>query len=329
MTGLAGMSLGGRSGLVASVAAVAMTLGSTSAELATSAREWSDPTGYAQRCLAVGATVNGPGRVDGRDLAMFREADASLGPLTVRRSFDSSLPSDFDASSAGGDARAGVRSFVSWKPPGGDHRGAAAGRYDAEIAAWARSVPWTGVYATSFHEPENDMSAEEFVALQRRLYTVVKAANPSIRWGPVYMAYWWDPSEPDHWVGDPQRWWPGDGYADFAGLDWYGPDPQPMTASRTFRTWYEAMESTGVPLFITEYGQYAVREGERPDPAGQRARAEAIRSDAAWIAEHPRIRMWLYWQGTGAQGDWRISDPASRRAWQEVAAQGCRLDAPE
>ncbi len=328
MTGIGGRVVGGRSGLLAAAAAVAMTLGSTSAESADVSRPWSDPTGYAQRCLAVGATVNGPGKVDGPDLAMFREADAALGPLTMRRSFDSSLPSDYDASSAAGDADAGVRSFVSWKPPDGDHRGAAAGEYDAEITAWARSVPRTGVYATSFHEPENDMTAEEFVALQRRLYTVVKAANPSIRWGPVYMAYWWDPSRPEHWVGDPRQWWPGEEYADFAALDWYGPDPRPMTESRSFRTWYEVMTATGLPLFITEYGQYAVREGERSDPAKERARADAIRVDAEWIARHPRIRMWLYWQGTGAQGDWRIRDEPGRRAWQEVAAGGCRTGTP-
>ena len=71
------------------------------------------------------------------------------------------------------------------------------------------------MYATAFHEPENDLTAAEFVAFQRHVYTVVKAANPTILWGPVYMAYWWDPSKPDHYVGNPAAWWPGDRYADF------------------------------------------------------------------------------------------------------------------
>jgi hypothetical protein len=303
---------------VATLAAVAMTLGSTRAEF--SLRE---PTAAAPPCLAVGAAVNGPEQVDGGKLPLFRKAVDHLGPLTVRRSFDAGLPRSFAESAAAGDADAGVHSFVSWKPPHGDHRGTADGDYDRQITAWAESVPRTGVYATSFHEPEDDMTGPEFVAFQRHVYTVVKAANPTIRWGPIYMAYWWDPEAPGHFVGNPDEWWPGDGYADFAGLDWYGPDPRPMTSSGSFRFWYDAMEPTGVPLLITEYGQYAVAPGEQRRPAKERARARAIRQDAAWITEHPRIGMWLYWQAFGAQGDWRLRDEASQRAWREVAESGC------
>jgi hypothetical protein len=319
MSGRTGGSTPRRGALVAMLAAVAMTLGSTH-----SGSTWSRPTDDASRCLAVGAAVNAPERVDGDALPLFRKAAAALGPLTVRRSFDSGLPRTFAESAAAGDEAAGVRSFVSWKPPRGDHRGAAAGAYDRQITAWAESVPRTGVYATSFHEPEDDMTAAEFVAFQRHVYTVVKAANPTIRWGPVYMAYWWDPTSPSHFVGDPADWWPGDEYADFAGLDWYGPDPQPMTGSRSFRFWYRSMASTGVPLLITEYGQYAVAAGERRVPAKEQERAAAIRVDAAWIAGHPRIRMWLYWQAVGAQGDWRMRDEASLQAWRAVAEDGCR-----
>jgi hypothetical protein len=316
-------------GLLAAAAAVAMTLGSTSAELPVLAGKpvvsdsWNDPSGYAVDCLAVGAAVNAPGQVDGPDLELFSKADEVLGPLTVRRSFDTALPHGHWTSAASGDADAGIRSFVSWKPPHGDVPGTTAGRYDEEIAAWARSVPRTGVFATSFHEPENDMGAAEFVAFQRHVYGVVKSANPTIHWGPVYMAYWWDPATPSHWVGNPKAWWPGDGYADFAAVDWYAPDPRPMTTSPSFRTWYRVMARTGVPLYITEYGQYAVPSGQRSDPAKEQARAAAIREDAAWIADHPKIRMWIYWQATGIQGDWRLRDPAGRKAWREVAASGC------
>jgi hypothetical protein len=321
MSGSGALDLGSRGTLLAAATAVAMTLGSTSAELRSPAAPWTDASGYADRCLAVGATVNRPG--GGEPLDLFARADAAMGPLTLRRSFEPSLPRDHASSSAGGDAAAGLRSFVSWKPPNGDVRGATEGDYDVEITAWARSVPRTGVFATSYHEPENDMTAAEFVAFQRRMYAVVKAANPTIRWGPVYMAYWWDPGSPDHWVGDPEAWWPGEDSADFVGLDWYGPEPRPMTQSPSFLTWYETFEDRPVPLFIVEYGQYAVADGESSDPAAEQARADAIRADAAWIAEHPRIRMWLYWQSTGAQGDWRIRDRIGREAWREVAALGC------
>ncbi|TQN37554.1 hypothetical protein FHU33_4209 [Blastococcus colisei] len=283
---------------------------------------WEGRERYAVDCLAVGAHVDDLGRDD--RLETFREVDRLMGPLTMRRSFDPALPPSFAESDAAGDAVAGLHSFVSWKPPDGDHAGAAQGRYDDEIAAWARSVPRTGVYATAYHEPENDMTAAEFVALQRHLYRVVKDANETIRWGPVYMSYWWDPAEPSHYVGDPQAWWPGAEFADFAGLDWYGADPRPMTTSPNFLHWYEAMRPTGEPMVIPEYGQYVLPEAERPDQARQRARAEAIRADAAWIAEHPEIRVWLYWQDTGHQGDWAMTDEGSQRAWAAAALAGCR-----
>jgi len=324
MTGRIGSAVRGRWVLVALIVATAMTAGAVYLTVAGgSSSAPGSSSGFATNCLAVGAAVNAPERVDGAGLNLFRKAADQLGPLSVRRSFDTSLPRTFAASAAGGDAAAGVHSFVSWKPPHGDFRGAAAGRYDRQVTAWARSVPKTGVYATAWHEPENDMSAADFVALQRHLYTVVKAANPTIHWGPVYMAYWWDPNNPGHYVGDPAAWWPGAGYADFAGLDWYGPDPTPMTTSASFQNWYSTMTPAGVPLYITEYGQYVVHGATR-DPAKERERIQAITQDAAWIAAHKRIRMWMYWDAVGAQGDWRLRDKASQQAWGAVAETGCR-----
>lgn len=333
MTGrMGGTPVGRRWLLVTLLVAVALTFGSAAAEHASS------PVGMPGEptlppfhhtplptadCLSVGAAANAPGAPAGGPLAPFAEANSELGPLTVRRSFESSLPRTFSASSAATDPGAGLQSFVSWKPPHRDYRGAARGKYDSQVAAWARSVPRTGVYATAFHEPENNMTAASFVALQRHLYVVVKEANPTIRWGPVYMAYWWDPTSPDHYVGDPAAWWPGNGYADFAALDWYGSDPTPMTQSASFTTWYTQMLPTGLPLYIAEYGQYAVPVGAHRDPAKEKARVAAIHADAAWITAHKRIRMWLYWQGVGAGVDWRLDDKASQRAWRAIAKDGC------
>jgi hypothetical protein len=94
-----------------------------------------------------------------------------------------------------------------------------------------------------------------------------------------------------------------------------------MSTSASFTTWYRAMTSTGVPLLITEYGQGTAGGGSSRDLA----RARAIGKDAAWIATHPRIRMWLYWQAAGPQGDWRLRDPVSQAAWRAVAESGCRI----
>lgn len=275
---------------------------------------------YAVRCLAVGAAVPGQPQTT----SQFRATVDQIGPLTIRRSFESTLPATFAQSTAAGDASAGLHSIVSWRPPQNDYRGAARGKYDHQIRAWARSVPRTGIFATVDHEPETDMSAADFVALQRHVYTVVKAANPTIHWGPIYTAYWWDPSQPDHYVGNPSAWWPGKQYADFVGLDWYGPDPRPMTTSPSFREWYRMFAPMGLPLLIPEYGQYYAPAGQSPDPAKLKARAQAIRQDARWIADHPQIKAWLYWMGGSAKGTWRLTDRASQQAWRSVAASGCR-----
>jgi beta-mannanase len=197
------------------------------------------------------------------------------------------------------------------------------GRYDRQITDWAKSVPRSGVFATSFHEPEDNLSAEEFVAYQRHVYPLVKSANPTIRWGPVYNAYWWDPDKPDHYIGDAARWWPGGQYADFAALDWYGADPEPMTTSKSFRHWYRFMARTGKPLYIPEYGQYVLAPGETSQPHLEQERAAAIRKDAEWIAGHRQVAMWIYWQGVGPRGDWQMHDPASEQAWRHVTELGC------
>ena len=273
----------------------------------------------------IGAAASEPMAGGGIDygIGVFNESNADIGPLVYRRSFDPSLPSSFQTSMARDDAANGYKSFVSWKPPNGDFVGAAQGRYDAQVIAWAESVPNTGVYATSFHEPENDMTGPQFVALQRHLYTVVKAANPNIRWGPVYMAYWWDEGT-SHYIGDKDAWWPGSDYADFTAVDVYTNDEgRPLETHPEFRGWYDYMLGKGEPMLIAEYGQYVVWPGQQPDPQKLQDRADTIRQDAAWLAEQGTISMWLYWDAMGVDnGDWRLNDAASQQAWREVAQGG-------
>lgn len=270
-----------------------------------------------------GAAASAPIAGGGIDYGMgvFQASNAAIGPHRFRRSFDSSLPTSFGTSAAAADAANGFRSFVSWKPPNGDFRGAAAGVYDAQVTAWAVSVPRTGIYATSFHEPENDMNGPEFVALQQHLYTVVKAANPTIQWGPVYMAYWWDDGT-SHYVGDKDAWWPGAAYADFTAVDVYSNSARPLETHSEFRGWYDYMLGVGKPMLIAEYGQYVVPPGGTADPAGLAQRADVIAQDAAWLAEEGTISMWLYWDAMGSKGDWRLQDPASQQAWRAVSVSG-------
>ncbi|MFN2502640.1 MAG: DNRLRE domain-containing protein [Acidimicrobiales bacterium] len=266
----------------------------------------------------IGATVNRPDA----SVGSFDVANDTIGPLRYRRCFNPVLPKTFQDSCARHDAAHGYRSFVSWKPPGGDFVGAARGAYDTAVTEWARSVPpHSDVYATAFHEPENDMTGPQFVAMQCHLYRVVKAANPSIRWGPVYMSYWWEPGRLAS-KGGAGSWWVGSDCADFTGVDTYADKPAPLSGDSEFRGWYDYMLDKGEPMLIVEYGQYAVGDSEVPDPAKYAARARTIRTDAAWLRDQGVIRMWLYWDGAGEKGDWSLTDSGSQGAWREVAAGG-------
>lgn len=265
--------------------------------------------------LSIGAAVNDK---SGSSVTLFKGRTAVLGPLTYRRSFDPSLPETFQKSAAKDDAKYGYKSFVSWKPPSGDYVGAANGKYDTAIIRWAKSVPNTGVYATAFHEPENDMTAAQFVALQQHLYTVVKTANPTIQWGPVYMAYWWAKGT-SHYIGDPNAWWPGDNYADFSAIDNYNQnEPTPLSQDKEFMSWYSFMKAKPVPLVIAEYGQYVVKGAE--NATFEAERAKVIAEDAQWIKAQGRFSLWMYWDALGPEGDWRLNDKASQNAWKSVAS---------
>jgi hypothetical protein len=136
------------------------------------------------------------------------------------------------------------------------------------------------------------------------------------------MTYWWNPAAKSHYIGSPDAWWPGNAYADFSAADTYAATPTPLEQDPEFRGWYDYMVTKGKPLLITEYGQYVVPPGQQPDPSKQSLRAQVIAADAAWIEREGKISMWLYWNGMGSKGDWRLHDVASRQAWQAVAASG-------
>lgn len=273
-------------------------------------------TGTSQHRLWIGAYAG--------SLTEFDAANRLIGPLRYRRCFDRYLPASFQQSCAKDDWSHGYRSLVSWKPPGHDHAGTAAGRYDAQIRAWATSVPrGIGLYATVWHEPENDMTGPQFVAMYQRVYAVVKAANPSITFGPVYMAYWWHEGSSHYAPGGPNAWWVWDRYSDFAAVDTYSRNPVALKDDPAFQGWLRFMNAKAPtkPLVVAEYARYVVPPGAQPDAVKQAARARIIPVDEAYL-QSLRFTMWLHWHGTGPAGDWRLTDPASQAAWRQVAVIG-------
>lgn len=277
------------------------------------------PTPVAGNAMWIGADANVPRN----DLPAFATANAAIGPLRYRRCFDTILPASFAQSCAAGDAAAGYHSFVSWKPPGLDAAGAAAGKYDAQITAWAQSVPLSiGLYATVWHEPENDMYGATYAAMFNHVYAVVKAANPSIMFGPVHMDYSWDPSSTRYAPGGEASWVVKQ--ADFIAVDDYRAKPGLMSTDRQWLGWLRFANANypTTPLVIAEWGDYAVPPGGTADPKQQAIRARDIPQDEAYLLGMHRFSMWLAWYATGAQGDWRELDTASRDAWRAVASHG-------
>jgi len=273
----------------------------------------------AGNAMWIGADANVPAN----DLSAFATANAAIGPLRYRRCFDVTLPATFAASCAGGDAAAGFHSFVSWKPPGLDAIGAAAGKYDAQITAWAKSVPLSiGLYATVWHEPENDMVGSTYAAMFNHVYAVVKAANPTITFGVVHMTYWWDPASTHYAPGGAASWVVKQ--TDFVAADDYRAKPQLMSTDPQWLGWLKFANTyyPTKPLVISEWGDYAVKPGTTPDPTQQAIRARDIPQDEAYLLGMHRFTMWLAWYATGAQGDWRETDTASRDAWRLVASHG-------
>ena len=256
-------------------------------------------------------------------LADFKVADRLLGPLRMRRSFPS-LGSW--ATVVAADKAAGYVSFVSAQVPNGDYAGTAAGRHDAEIRAAVRNLP-AGTHVTMNHEPENDVPGPVFVAMFRRFYRVAKAANPGLRVGPAHLTYGWrngrvGASGNNTGTQTHAQWDVGDNYRDFTAADTYSVTGQSLQSDPQFRAWFNFFNRVSAkPLGIAEYGQYAVPAGAKRDSDLESKRAKLIKQDAAWLTAQPKFTaMWLVWNGSGDQGNWKLQDRGSIDAWKAVAA---------
>lgn len=267
--------------------------------------------------LLIGATCNIPSNTP----AVFDANQSIIGPLAVRRFFSSGLPTTMPPNNNG------IIPFYSFK---GNVANVTAGLSDATITQLARSIP-DGGYVCSYHEPENDIDGPTFVAMTDHIYTVVKAANPTLKFGPVYMTYWWagypnvgkpgqgaNPTTADSWL--PNNF-------DFLGCDTYNVTPKTMETDAQMQNWFDWAKpyalAAGVKIAIVEYGAGSI------PPAGMTPSAQAtmetnrlavMQADRTWVESEPVIGMWLLWNGTGAQGDWSLHDAAGQQFWAALAA---------
>jgi hypothetical protein len=249
----------------------------------------------------------------------FAAASSTIGPLRVRRSFNSlgDFPATFAQSAAASDPGTTL-SFLSTKAPVAE---VIAGDWDDRIRALALSWPASHLpgWWTMWHEPENDMSASDFVAMFRRFYSVAKEANSALRIGYVAMAYQWLPTSTT--TTTPDAWYPGDAYTDFLGVDVYNvanPALHPerwatLATQKDFQRWYAWAAGKNKWLHVVEYGC-------KSDPADASHRAATLQAGQEWLTSTGKFRMYLYWDGSGSDGDWALTDQPSIDAWKSIAA---------
>lgn len=250
----------------------------------------------------------------------FLNARAALGNLRVRRDFSSGMPSSIAQTEAAGDAAAGITTFLSVKPSYTN-----VGSDDAKIASLAKSMP-AGSYLTAWHEPENDMTAAQYVAMFRNFYAVAKGANPNIEVGNIYMTYQWGAGRA---VKNPDDWWVGANSTDFLGTDTYmdtwqkdaSGNPKPLYADPDHMRWHNWASTKNKPLLLTESG---VGQGYT-----DAQRAQYYLTNAAWLKAQG-YRMFLPWNGQGTPPNGESWDffggarswPLTAAAIKSIAASG-------
>jgi hypothetical protein len=230
---------------------------------------------------------------------------------TVRRSFTSGLPASFNLHPAGQDAANGVTPFWSVKPPGGDHAGMASGAYDSQIAAFVAGAP-DNSYGTVWHEPEDDMTGPEWVAMFTRFYNVAKSVNPTLKLGHAAMEYQWDIflKSTGNVTTNPELWYPGDNNIDFLGVDVYGEDwhaghpAKPLMNFNGFNRWYTYASSHSKPLVVAEISIVLTRrQAGGGDPYSgtllgsytDTERANWITREIGWLVATGRFDLITWW----------------------------------
>jgi beta-mannanase len=217
--------------------------------------------------------------------------------------------------------------MITWEPTDTRLAGIANGRWDEVIRARAEAArafglpfflrfahemngnwyPWSGYY--------NGRDPRRYVAAWRHVHDLFSEA------GATNVIWVWSP----HWKSFPTRRWnnfrryyPGDAYVDWVGIDGYNHGPA--------RWWkWQSFDS----LIRDVYGTYAVR---KPIMVSETSSVERGGSKAKWIAgmtgaikRYIRIRavVWFHLRArySGVTFDWRVdTSPTALLAFQRLAA---------
>lgn len=163
--------------------------------------------------------------------------EAEMGPSANRRTYDGSLPANFEASKAGSanDYEAGRESWWSYKPT--ITSTGISTTVQTALANYLRTVPVGHPFVlTVYHEPEDNLNAtmtlQGWLAAQRQAAAIVdqinaeKGPNSKLQYASILMGYWTFDTR-----GYAGQGWRNLTAADFAGVDIIGFDPYKRNAN--------------------------------------------------------------------------------------------------
>jgi Glycosyl hydrolase family 26 len=223
----------------------------------------------------------------------------------------SGWPEPFQAQFAAAVAGHGGVPLVQIDPTGVSLTAIAAGRYDGYLRSFAAAVKaQRGPVILSFgHEMNGSWyswgyrhtSARVFVATWRHIVTVFRAV------GARNVTWLWTVNiiRRGH-IASPTRWWPGDSYVNWVGIDGYYYKPSWKFASLFGPTIRAVRSLTLDPVFIAETGAAGV--------AGQ---PDKIADLFAGI--HAYGLRGFVWFDAKRRRDWRLDSPAALAAFRRGA----------
>lgn len=260
----------------------------------------------------VGAAAAGKGSYDYGKVWDEVQEKIGDGKLTYRRCFDPTLP---EAGRENWRRAKAAHSFYSAKPPKGDFKGLAEGKYDDRIRTLVRDLP-AGTKFTVFHEPENDMSGRDFHRMFTRLHKVVKKERPDdVQLWYVAMAYQWRTNSKGH-VDTSDGWLDAAKLADAVGIDIYASGHfRTLDKDKGFKRWWEQIREP-----VGDGKQWGVIERGITADKGEAARLEILDADWKFATAHG-ADSFLYWQSP-KDGSWQLTTSAEVKAYRKIAAAG-------
>ena len=146
------------------------------------------------------------------------------GPVYARRLFGQLSSTSGLVNLARSELAAGRMPVLSFKVPGNDWAGAANGRFDAQLRSLASQLDALPgqVFVAIHHEPNNDGTARNYAAMQRRVLPIL-APPSNVDAGVIVNGFWWSAAAAGMTDAEIAQWLPADvlRLAEVVGADTY------------------------------------------------------------------------------------------------------------